>query len=145
MRTTAPACDNGRLTFTTGGAANWFAETTQSYYGGDAAQSGRIGHSQETWLQTTVTGAGTATFWWKVSSQSNKDWLEFWLDGVRQDRISGSVGWQQKSYNITGASTHTLKWRYVKDGSRKMGTVTNGTAVSKHFVGMGLRFSEFRS
>jgi len=118
----AAACDNTDLAFTTGGSANWFSQTSQSYYGGDAAQSGGIGHSQETWLQTTVSGAGTLVFWWKVSSQGNKDWLEFWLDGVRQDRISGTVGWQQKSYPVTGAGPHALKWRYIKDGSKVGGS-----------------------
>jgi RHS repeat-associated protein len=119
----AGACDNPGLAFTTGGAANWFAQTSQSYYGGDAAQSGSIGHAQETWLQTTVSDAGTLVFWWKVSSQSNKDWLEFYLDGSLQSgRISGTVDWQQKSYPITGAGSHTLKWRYVKDGSKTSGS-----------------------
>jgi RHS repeat-associated protein len=118
----AAACDNTGLVLTTGGSANWFSQTSQSYYGGDAAQSGAIGHSQETWLQTSVSGAGTLVFWWKVSSQGNKDFLEFWLDGVRQVRISGTVNWQQKSYPITGAGSHTLKWRYVKDGSKVSGS-----------------------
>lgn len=27
------------------------------------------------------------------------------------------MGWQQKSYNVSGAGSHTLKWVYVKDGS----------------------------
>jgi len=38
------------------------------------------------------------------------------IDTVRQDRISGTVDWQQKSYTITTAGTHTLKWRYTKNG-----------------------------
>jgi hypothetical protein len=25
------------------------------------------------------------------------------------------VGWQQKSYNVSGAGSHTLKWVYSKD------------------------------
>ncbi len=52
-------------------------------------------------------GAGTFSFYWKVSSESQFDWLEFYLDDVRQDRISGSVAWQLKSYNITGAGDRT--------------------------------------
>ncbi len=39
-------------------------------------------------------------------------WL---LDGVRQDRISGEVGWQQKSYTVSGDGTHSLMWQYIKD------------------------------
>ncbi|MHC4520381.1 MAG: hypothetical protein ACYTAS_17480 [Planctomycetota bacterium] len=63
-------------------------------------------------------GAGTLTFYWKVSSKKNSDWLEFYIDDVRQDRISGiSTSWQQKSYSVTGEGKHTFKWRYIKDGS----------------------------
>jgi len=99
----------------------WGSCTSPSYHDGDSAQSGSIANSQESWLQTTVTGPGTVWFWWKVSSQQNCDWLEFYIDGTRQDRISGTVDWQQKTYTVTGAGSHTFKWRYVKDGSGTSG------------------------
>jgi hypothetical protein len=38
-----------------------------------------------------VTTSETISFYWKVSSESNYDWLEFYIDGNRQDRISGTV------------------------------------------------------
>ncbi len=47
--------------------------------------------------------------------------MEFYIDGVRQDRISGNVDWQQKSYSISSGS-HTVKWRYMKDGSVNSGS-----------------------
>jgi RHS repeat-associated protein len=93
--------------------------------GGDAAQSGdSVPNNGQSWLQTTVSVAtsGTVSFWWKVSSQANCDWLEFYIDGTRQDRISGTVDWQPKSYTITTAGSHTLKWRYVKDASGSSGS-----------------------
>ncbi|GEM_PF-1329821 len=34
---------------------------------------------------------GTVTFWWKVSSEANCDWLSFYADGVLQDRISREI------------------------------------------------------
>ncbi len=111
--TLGDAVDNTGLAWTTGGNANWFPETTQSYYDGDAAQSGAIGNSQSTYLQTTVTGPGTLTFWWKVSSQT-RDYLRFYIDGTLQASIQGEVAWQQKTYSIP-EGTHTLKWEYVKD------------------------------
>ena len=43
--------------------------------------------------------------------------MEFFIDGVRQARISGTTDWQGQSYTITGSGTHTLKWRYTKNGS----------------------------
>ncbi|HOB59350.1 MAG TPA: PKD domain-containing protein, partial [Methanoregulaceae archaeon] len=118
--TLGDAVDNTGLAWTTGGSANWFPETTQSYYDGDAAQSGAIGNSQSTYLQTTVTGPGTLTFWWKVSSQT-RDYLRFYVDGTLQASIQGEVAWQQKTYSIA-EGTHTLKWEYVKDRSTVAGS-----------------------
>ncbi|RZN42922.1 MAG: hypothetical protein EFT35_01460, partial [Methanophagales archaeon ANME-1-THS] len=99
------AVDNTALSWTTGGAANWFAETTTYYYGGDAAQSGVISHNQDSWMQTTISGPGTLSFYWKVSSERNYDWLEFYIDGLRQpDRISGEIDWHQRSYALSSGS-----------------------------------------
>lgn len=112
------AMDTSGTSWTTGGNANWFGQTSTSYHDGDAAQSGSISHSQNSWLQTTGIWVfpGTWSFYWKVSSEENGDWLEFYIDDVRRDRISGTVDWQQKSYSISSGS-HTLKWQYVKDDS----------------------------
>ncbi|HNY76843.1 MAG: hypothetical protein RBS72_00855 [Sedimentisphaerales bacterium] len=44
------------------------------------------------------------------------------LDGVLQDRISGEVGWQQRSYPLGGDGTHALVWVYSKDGSSESGS-----------------------
>ena len=119
----ADAVDSS-LTYTTGGTW-WYRQYSTYCYGGDAAQSGDdVEDSEESWMQTTVSvqTEGSLTFYWKVSSQSNCDWLEFYIDAVRQDRISGTVDWQPKSYTITTAGSHTLKWRYVKDGSGSAGS-----------------------
>lgn len=105
-----------------GNSANWFGQTIVTEDGVDAAQSGPIANSESAWLQTDVTGPGTLTFWWKVSSESGYDYLRFFLDGVEQlstPGISGEVGWEQHTVQITGAfdATHTLRWQYAKDGS----------------------------
>jgi len=54
-------------------------------------------------------GAGTVTFWWKVSSEANHDWLSFYADGVLQDRISGEVGWQQITYTYDPSGRRIAK------------------------------------
>ncbi|MBI4712424.1 MAG: fibronectin type III domain-containing protein [Planctomycetes bacterium] len=116
------AVDNTSLTWSTGGNANWFGQTGTSYFGGDAAQSGDIADSQSTYLQTTVTGPGNLSFWWKVSSESSFDYLKFYIDSVEQSgKISGSTSWAQKTYSIT-AGSHTVKWEYDKDGSVSTGS-----------------------
>ncbi len=109
-------------TITTGGSANWSSDTTTWYYGSDAAQSGDISDSQETWMQTTVTASAgdKASFYWKVSSDSG-DYLKFYIDGQYQTGISGEVDWQKKSYSLS-AGSHTLKWVYSKDSSGSAGS-----------------------
>jgi uncharacterized delta-60 repeat protein len=116
------ALDSPGLVWATGGSAPWFAQTATTHDGVDAAQSGGITHNQQSWLETTVSGPGTLSFWWKVSSESGYDYLEFYLDGVLQSgRISGTADWQQGTCSIA-AGTHTLRWRYSKDGSVSAGS-----------------------
>jgi len=110
------------LSFTTGGDANWFGQTKTYYYDGHAAQSGDISHGQESWMQTTVSGKGIVKFYWKVSSEYNYDFLQFYIDGSRWDQISGFVNWQQKTYTIITSSSHTLLWRYLKDEGSDSGS-----------------------
>jgi len=110
------------LIFNAGGSANWFGQTTTSYYGADAAQSGDISHNQESWMQTTVTGPTMVTFYWKVSSEAGYDFLEFYIDGSLEDQISGSVNWEQKTYTISTSGSHVLEWRYVKDKGTDSGS-----------------------
>ncbi len=62
----------------------------------------------------------TLSFWWAVSSEPGYDYLEFYIDGVFVDRISGGFTWQKKSYALA-AGTHTLYWRYIKDSSVNVG------------------------
>ncbi|MEY4568901.1 MAG: hypothetical protein RLZZ398_340 [Verrucomicrobiota bacterium] len=121
----ATSLDTTGLVWTQGGNAPWFGQSTTTRDATDAAQSGTIGHSQESWMETTVAGPGTLTYWWKVSSQSGGDFLEFHLDGVLQaGRISGTVDWVQKTYPLT-AGPHTLRWRYLKNAN----TVTGSDAA----------------
>jgi len=112
------------LDFTTGGDEDW--DETSGFspvYGDDAVSSSySVKDNEESWMQTTVTGAGTVAFYWKVSSEADSDYLEFYIDSVRQDRISGEQDWAEKSYEITGSGSHTLKWRYVKDSSGSSGS-----------------------
>jgi Concanavalin A-like lectin/glucanases superfamily len=104
------------LTWTTSGDANWFGQTTNTHDNVSAAQSGAIGDNGQTWIETTVAGPGTLSFWWKVSSEGGYDFLEFLTDGNSQTNMSGDSGWQQQTYPI-GAGSHTLRWNYFKDGN----------------------------
>jgi hypothetical protein len=109
------ALDQVALAWTTGGSADWMGQTNVTHDGEDAARSGSISHRETTWMQTQVTGPGEISFWWRVSSEANWDWLEFYVNGVLADRISGETGWLKSSVYLTNG-THTLIWCYMKDG-----------------------------
>jgi YD repeat-containing protein len=118
------ACDT-TMAFTTGGDAEWFSQTEVYHDDTDAAQSGDIGDSQSSWMETTVLGAGTIHFYpsrasgssdWKVSSGAG-DYLSFSIDGQNQYVISGNISWAQQSFSVTGLGAHKLRWMYSKDAS----------------------------
>ena len=103
--------------WTTGGSANWSPQTTIAQDSSDAARSGAIGNSSESWIQTSVTGPGTLSWWWKVSSEEDFDYLTFLLNGSSQPgAISGEIDWTRVTQQIP-AGTHTVRWRYSKDSS----------------------------
>jgi len=69
-------------------------------------------------FETVVSGSGSILFQWKVSSESNGDYLKFKVDGSEVAAISGTKGpWTQVSNRVTTAGSHTLRWEYVKNGS----------------------------
>jgi hypothetical protein len=103
------------------GTAAWIAETNTTHDGISAGQSGPIGDSQQSVLQTTVTGPGTLIFWWKVSSEEGFDLLSFTIDGTMPlAAISGEVDWEQETVSIA-AGVHQLSWVYSKDPSVSVG------------------------
>ncbi|HOB99511.1 MAG TPA: Ig-like domain-containing protein [Verrucomicrobiota bacterium] len=108
------ALDRSGLVWTTGGHAPWSGQTVVTHDGKDAAQSGTIEHDQQSWLQTTVVGPGALTFWWRISSEEDYDCLRFSVNGLEWAAISGSVGWQWRTFSID-SGTHTLLWSYTKD------------------------------
>ena len=117
------ALDNAELSFTTGGDTAWFGQHATTHDGSDAAQSGSITHGQSSWMETTVSGPGTISFWWNVSSEgSDYDYLEFSVDGVRKGKIGGTTaGWASVSFVIEGQDSHVLRWNYKKDASLSSG------------------------
>jgi hypothetical protein len=116
----ADALNNTNLTWSTSGATNWFSRTNTTHDGISAAQSGAITNSQSSTLQTTITGPGTLSYWWKVSSQTNYDLLQFKVGITTNSTTSGEVNWQQRIVYL-GAGTQTLEWVYLKDASSYSG------------------------
>ncbi len=85
------------------------------YYDGDSVSGGSAGDSNETGLQTIVESDcnETITFYWKVSSNENDDYLRFYIDDTLKEQISGEVGWTRTSHTVL-PGTHILRWQYVR-------------------------------
>lgn len=71
-------------------------------------------------MELTAPGNKTLTFRWRVSSESSRDHLELWIDGVKKNSISGSTSWASQSWWLP-AGTHTVRFVYRKDGSGSAG------------------------
>ena len=115
------ALDNTALAWSTSGDAGWFGQTTVSCHDGDAAKSGSISNDQNSSIETIVTGPGNFSFYWKVSSEKNYDFLMFSIDGVSYSQMSGEVDWHKVTYEIAPGD-HTLMWSYAKDESDSEGS-----------------------
>ncbi len=99
------------------GDANWMLTSDTAYDGSFAARSGDIGNEQHSTLEITLTVLdGNVSFFRKVSSEFNFDWLRFYIDGVENGAWSGDVDWEQVSYPVP-RGTHTFRWVYEKDES----------------------------
>ncbi|MEK7952303.1 DUF7035 domain-containing protein [Luteolibacter soli] len=115
----AQAVDAVQLPWTTSGG-RWIFQTEENWDERDAAASADIDDGEECVMQTTVTGPGTLSFMWRVSSEEFADVLSVEVvDGDSQE-ISGDVGWEQVSLYIPPGE-QTVIWRYTKDGSTSSG------------------------
>jgi hypothetical protein len=147
----AEALDMPGLLWRSGGAASWFGQPMISHDGVDAGRSGGASDSHESWLETTVTGPGTVSFWWKVSSELGFDRLNLSVGNLPLATISGETDWQALSFPVADGP-QTLRWSYAKDGSAHDGadagwldqvviTTTPALIVRAAIVGADVRIS----
>ena len=131
--TLATALDAPTLTFATGGDTNWLPvidATAQTGY--TSARSGAIGAEAETWLDTTVEGAGTLTFRWRVDCEKDDggaaawDRLAVFTNGVEAARIDGKTGWQTVELPIFVKTT--IRWSFYRDDWDEPGQVRENAA-----------------
>jgi hypothetical protein len=112
-----------QFAWTFGGNQPWLISMGDAYAGNFAARSGTITHSQSSQLQLNynVSISDTISFYYKVSSESNYDFLKFYINDEVKGQWSGSVNWTKASYAVT-AGPKVFKWEYMKDNS-----VTSGS------------------
>jgi hypothetical protein len=107
------------LVWQTEGDSLWFVQTNAGTQGLSAMRSSVISDDQASWIGTSVTGKGSFSFWWRVSSEGGYDVLAFAVDGVENRAISGTkkAEWQVVEVQFTTAGAHELRWTYSKDDS----------------------------
>lgn len=105
-----------------GGVADWVMDPDTVYAGSFSARSGDITHNQITSLQITypVKTQDSISFYRKVSSENNYDWLNFYIDNELMARWSGERDWERVVYEVEPGE-RTFRWTYEKDGSITVG------------------------
>ncbi|MDK2978359.1 MAG: hypothetical protein PWP52_1073 [Bacteroidales bacterium] len=104
------------------GDANWAIDNSEVYEGSYAARSGNIGDNDVTTLiiDTTIIQGGNVSFYKKVSSESNYDYLKFYINNELQGEWSGEIGWSYEEYMVESGE-NTFKWEYIKDSGVSSG------------------------
>ncbi len=96
--------------------------STNVHFGNYAVKSGTTSNNNTTTLQISMDAAaeGNISFWRRVSSEANYDFLKFYIDNTETDSWSGEIGWSEVIYPVA-AGNHTYKWTYSKDISQASG------------------------
>jgi Zinc carboxypeptidase/Carboxypeptidase regulatory-like domain/FlgD Ig-like domain len=109
--------------WTLGGNADWSLDINEVYEGFFSARSGSIGHGENSSIEISlyVPINDEISFYKKVSSEADFDYLKFYIDGELQEQWSGTEDWTRETYPVT-AGVHTFIWSYVKDGGAQSGS-----------------------
>lgn len=112
-QTLAEALDATNLVWTTGGNANWFGQSTNTHDGVDAVRSGTVASNETSWIETTVVGPATFSYWQLASSNARTLTVALTVSGlvglpvVQQVEMSGQ--WGQRTFDL-GTGTNVLRW-----------------------------------
>jgi secreted trypsin-like serine protease len=109
---------NTNIQWFSGGAAPWIANPLAA-----GVESGVIDDNQDSILMASITGEGTLSFEWSVSSEDNEedandpfDALYVFVDNELYSFISGELTAFETISNLElGAGTHRITWVYSKD------------------------------
>ncbi|NPD46239.1 S8 family serine peptidase [Lentimicrobium sp. S6] len=103
--------------------SEWFITDAEQFEGNFSAQSAAIGHNSSSSfvLEYEAGSDASISFYKKVSSEGNYDFLRFYIDGQEQDAWSGEVEWSMSEYDVS-EGVHTFEWTYSKDGSATGGS-----------------------
>jgi hypothetical protein len=110
---------------TGGGSSSWARSTAEAQGGTASAASGTTVDNGTSWMDLNYTFAqdGKLSFYWKIDSEEDFDYMLFCYDNDSctaasgwNMRTSGDVDWLRVSIPVT-AGAHSFRWVYDKDGS----------------------------
>lgn len=106
------------------GTYGWEITTANPYEGVYSAKSQTISHNQdaELTLVLDIPADGEISFFRRVSSENNYDYLRFYINGTLKEEWSGEESWGEVSYSVTAGNDVEFKWAYEKDYSVSSGS-----------------------
>ena len=106
------------------GSFGWEISASNAYEGTYCAESANINDNQDASISVTMDVAtdGEISFYKKVSSETNWDYLRFYINGAEQGEWAGTIAWSQETYSVSAGTDVEFKWSYEKDGSVSSGS-----------------------
>jgi Peptidase family C25/Propeptide_C25/Peptidase family C25, C terminal ig-like domain/HYDIN/CFA65/VesB-like, Ig-like domain/FlgD Ig-like domain len=106
------------------GTSDWEITASNPHEGIYCAKSSVISHNQTASISVTmdVPMDGEISFYRRVSSESNYDYLKFFVNGTMREEWAGDVNWSQVIFDVSTGTDVEFKWEYDKDGSMSSGS-----------------------
>jgi hypothetical protein len=107
-----------KFDWTTGGNKPWAINFQDPFQGSYTAKSGNIDDNQVSAIEVLmdVIGYDDISFYCKVSSEADGDFLRFYIDNNLKGQWSGEQTWEYNSYQVK-PGIHTFKWSFEKDNA----------------------------
>ncbi|MCG2760223.1 MAG: chitobiase/beta-hexosaminidase C-terminal domain-containing protein, partial [Candidatus Delongbacteria bacterium] len=108
------------------GDADWLIDSNTFFSGSGCACSGDIIENQSTTISTVIDipvgNESKISFYKKISTESDYDFLNIYINDIKIDELSylsGESDWSisEYSFNTTASIETTFKFEYIKDGS----------------------------
>ena len=99
-----------------GSSAQWTIDSTESFDGQNSLRSASIGNGETSSvsLKLNLLFEDSFSFYSKVSTELDYDFLQFYVDGELIDSWSGELNWRKNLYKLSEGE-HIIKWSYAKD------------------------------
>lgn len=100
----------------------WKLDSTYIYEGKYSVKSGKISDNDSTTLSLQYTALldDSISFYFKVSSENNFDYLKFYIDDFLLGKWSGETEWTRVVFPVVPGK-HKFAWKYQKDVAIKTG------------------------